>query len=228
MRPSLLDLFCGAGGAAMGYHRAGFDVVGVDINPQPRYPFQFIQADALEYLKECGHCFDAIHASPPCQAFSAMTRGRWKDRKHPDLVAETRRLLIQTGRPYVIENVEGAPLISPIRLCGTMFGLQSAGGNQLRRHRLFECPFIFDLLTPCAHNEVSAIGVYGGGQHPRRRTRQCPSDRSVPEDADFGIVAKRQAMGIDWMSGNELNQAIPPAYTQWIGERLLEHFNGSN
>lgn len=228
----LLDLFCGAGGAAMGYHLAGFSVVGVDIKPQPHYPFEFHQADALEYLAEHGREFDAIHASPPCQAFSAMTNGRWQDRaaKHPDLIEPTRRLLKESCVPFIIENVVGAPLINPAMLCGTMFGLKTKGGSQLRRHRLFETSFPLGLIPPCQHNDGSAIGVYGGGQHPNRR---IPATIGVWGNAggssardglvQFGTQDRRDAMGIHWMTGKELSQAIPPAYTEFIGRQLIAH-----
>lgn len=172
----LLDLFCCAGGSGEGYRRAGFEVTGVDIMPQPRYMAgrgTFIQADALEYLKEHGAEFDAIHASPPCQRYSSMTKGRWKDRQHPDLIAPTRDLLKAIGKPWIIENVPGAPLKYAVLLCGTMFGLQTPEGSQLRRHRLFETSFplgvSFGEKLVCRHNDGSTIGVYGGGQHPDRR-----------------------------------------------------------
>lgn len=229
---SLLDLFCGAGGAAMGYHRAGFGrIVGVDIRPMPRYPFEFVQADALEYVAEHGHEFDAIHASPPCQRYSMMRRGRWQDRKHPDLIAPTREALRATGKPYVIENVMGAAgaLIDPVMLCGTMFGLQTEFGSQLRRHRLFECPWWFGLMPQCCHNNGSAIGVYGGGQHPQRKrpatvgvwggAAACSTRDGV---LHFSTRERAQVMGIDWMTCDELSQAIPPAYTEFIGRQLLE------
>lgn len=237
-RPRLLDLFCGAGGTGMGYHRAGFDVVGVDIKPQKHYPFEFIQADALEYLAVHGHEFDAIHASPPCQAHSIMRKGRWQDREHPDLISAVRELLTLSGKPYVIENVEGArgALLEPIMLCGTMFGLQTADGAQVRRHRLFE---VFDrgpllILSPaCNHNNGSAIGVYGGGQHPARRRPATVgvyggTGESSHRDGIvmFDVNARREAMGIDWMTGAELSQAIPPAYTEWIGRALVLHLQG--
>ncbi len=236
----LLDLFCGAGGAAMGYHRAGFDVVGVDIEPQPRYPFEFHQADALEFLAAHGHEYDAIHASPPCQAHSVITK-RWKGRseQHPQLIAPIRTLLNAIGKPYTIENVVGARayLRKPLMLCGTMFGLETPQGNQLQRHRLFELPWLpsssKDLDVKhwhglfCRHNSASAIGVHGGGQHPkRRRTIGVYGSTGGSSKRDgisfFGVEARRQVMGIDWMTGAELNQAIPPAYTEWIGERLRE------
>ena len=129
----LLDLFCGAGGAAMGYHRAGFDdITGVDIKPMPRYPFKFIQGDALEYLAAHGAEYDVIHASPPCQAYSIMQHANHMRKDHPDLVDSVRDALKQTGKPWIIENVPGAPLIDPILLCGLSFGLR------VIRHRLFE------------------------------------------------------------------------------------------
>jgi DNA (cytosine-5)-methyltransferase 1 len=215
----------------MGYNRAGFDVVGVDINPQPRYPFAFVQGDALEYLSEHGAEFDAIHASPPCQLYSTMTKGRWKDREHPDLIKPVRDLLIASGKPYVIENVEGAreKLINPIMLCGTMFGLQTKHGSQLRRHRYFECSKFFILTTTCQHNSGSVIGVYGGGQNPARKRPNTigvwgHAGGSSNRDGliQFGTQDRRDAMGIDWMSGDELSEAIPPAYTEFIGHYLLQ------
>lgn len=214
----------------MGYFRAGFEVVGVDIAKQPRYPFEFHQADALEYAAAHGHEFDAIHASPPCQDASIMRRGRWQDREHPKLIEPTRERLVRSGKPYVIENVVGAKLINPIVLCGTMFQLQTDHGSQLRRHRLFECPWLDGILIhPCAHNEGSAIGVYGGGQHPARRrpatiTVDSNSGGSSVRDGIvmFSTKERCQAMGIDWMTGKELSQAIPPAYTEWIGRQLME------
>lgn len=233
----IIDLYCKAGGAGMGYHEGGFDVVGVDIQPQPHYPFRFIQADALLFLDILISTesyqdirlsdITAFHASPPCQKFSAMTNGRWKDRlsEHPDLVEPTRARLIATGKPYIIENVVGAPLINPTMLCGSMFGLQSKAGNPLYRHRLFETSFTVGLTPPCKHNKASAIGVYGGGQNPARR-KTLPAvavyghsgGTSKRGDATFGIEARREAMGIDWMTGSELSQAIPPTYTKYISQ----------
>lgn len=237
MRKLIIDLYCKAGGAGMGYHNQGFDVIGVDIQSQKNYPFKFIQADALEFLNailildhwddiQLGH-ITAFHASPPCQKYSAMTNGRWKDRleNHPNLVAPTRELLKLTGKPYIIENVVGAPLETPTMLCGSMFGLQSKAGNPLYRHRLFETSFTVGLTPPCQHSKASAIGVYGGGQNPARR-KTLPAvavyghsgGTSKRGDATFGIEARREAMGIDWMTGNELSQAIPPAYTTYIAK----------
>src|SRR5713226_9004155 len=140
-KPRLLDLFCGAGGAAAGYARAGFEVVGVDIRPQPRYPFAFHQADALTCSLDG---FDAYHASPPCQLYS-RTHRLWKSSVHPDLVDPLRQRLRATGKPYMLENVPGAPLPGSIVLCGTMFGLG------VLRHRLFESNVLLFLPGPCAH-----------------------------------------------------------------------------
>ncbi len=242
MKPRLLDLFCGAGGAAVGYARAGFEVVGVDIKPQPRYPFEFHQGDALTYPLDG---FDAIHASPPCQAFTAL-RSMWNARDHADLVDATRQRLAESGLPYVIENVPGAPLREPIMLCGSMFGL-GTGAAELRRHRLFEL-FGFAVLTPrCQHyTRDLVIGVYGGHGRDRRRTvgvygdgngrdyRRDPlrpntvgvwgsaGGRSVRDGTQqFSTAERAEAMGIDWMTGDQLSQAIPPAYTYYIGCRLM-------
>jgi DNA (cytosine-5)-methyltransferase 1 len=201
--------------------------VGVDIKPQPHYPFEFHQADALTYPLEG---FDAYHASPPCQFGSVMTLGRWQDRQHPNHIPAIRLRLQETGKPFVIENVEGSRehLINPILLCGTMFGLGTKEGNQLRRHRYFEAPF-FPLTPTCQHNKASAIGVYGGGQNPARRKPVTigvwgHAGGSSNRDglAQFGSDARREAMGIEWMTGNELSEAIPPAYTEYIGKFLMQ------
>lgn len=218
IRPKILDLFCGAGGAAAGYNRAGFDVTGVDVRPQKNYPFQFIQADALEYLRACGCCFDVIHASPPCQAHTSLN-AMWNSRQHANLIPQTRELLISSGKPFVIENVPGAPLHVAFVLCGTMFGLGTECGAQLRRHRLFETNWDLSAMVPmCLHSRGRVIGVYGGHGRDRRR---------AVNGQDFPVSARSQAMGIDWMTGAELSQAIPPAYTEWIGTHLLEHLRAS-
>jgi DNA (cytosine-5)-methyltransferase 1 len=224
----LLDLFCKAGGASYGFHQAGFDdIVGVDIEPQPNYPFKFHQADALEFLEKHGHEFDYIHASPPCQAYSTITKGMWKDRinNHPRLIEPTRELLFRIGKPFGIENVPGAPLINPIMLCGTMFSLGTNDGSELRRHRYFEINWNIGQVPFCNHIAVSrmykgkripaTIGVYGhpGGSHKRNNS------------VSFKTHDWKDAMGIKWMSGKELAQAIPPAYTKFLGERFL---GGSN
>lgn len=207
-RPRLLDLFCGAGGASVGYHRAGFDVVGVDIRPQPRYPFTFHRGDALEFVAVHGQDYDAVNAGPPCQDHSRLvsltgTHGTgW-------LLSATREVLSRFGRPWVIENVPGAPMRPDFRLCGCMFGLP-----RLKRERWFETSWQgYELRSPCVHTE-RAITVAG---HPGGS-----STRSGP--AGFGTTAQwKQAMGIDWMTSKELAQAIPPAYTEHIGHQILNH-----
>lgn len=231
----LLDLFCGAGGAAMGYSRAGFEVVGVDIKPQKRYPFEFHQGDALRYAAEHWREFDAIHASPPCQAFTAL-KSMPNAKEHPDLVWPTRLLLIASGLPYIIENVPGAPLTPSVILCGTMFGL-GVRDAELRRHRLFECNWeVGGLIPKCQHGRRARVcGVYGGHGRDRRRTH--PLVRCVTGHAggsmkrrdgtqQFSTSERAEAMGIDWMTGAELTQAIPPAYTEFLGRRLLENVFG--
>lgn len=212
MRPVLLDLYCGAGGAAVGYHRAGFDVVGVDINPQPNYPFDFIRDDALAYLRD-GYAehnlFTAIHASPPCQDHSSLaTMPSYKTHGTGSLLAATRGALSTLGVPWVIENVPGAPMRGDYKLCGCMFGLPG-----LRRERWFETSWHgFDLRSPCSHADRT-ITVAG---HPgSRSTRDGTSG--------YGLTADwKRAMGIDWMTAKELAQAIPPAYTEYIGTQLIQ------
>jgi hypothetical protein len=204
-RPKLLDLFCGAGGAAMGYWRAGFDVTGVDNRPQSRYPFRFVQADAMTYPLDG---YDAIHASPPCQAY--IRSGMYDKSKHPNLLPSVRALLEQVSVPWVIENVPGAPMRADLKLCGCMFGLGVA------RERWFETSWhAFALRSPCHHAE-RPVGVYG---HPRGRLSKDGKPWGWGNLSDW--IA---AMGIDWMSGPELAQAIPPAYTEYIGSCLLGEF----
>lgn len=241
-KPKLLDLFCCAGGAAMGYHRAGFEVVGVDIKPQKHYPFTFIQADAMTFPLEG---FDAIHASPPCQAFTAL-KSMWNSRNHDDLLTPTRARLIEWGGPCVIENVPGAPMNgSHVMLCGSMFNL-GTGEAELRRHRLFETYGFYCLTPPCAHyTREKVVGVYGGHGRDHRRSktvgvygdgngrdyRKNPvctvtghtGGKSVRDGTQqFSTKERQEAMEIDWMTGNELSQAIPPAYTEYIGKFLME------
>lgn len=208
VKPRLLDLFCGAGGAAMGYHRAGFEVVGVDINPQPHYPFEFEQMDAIEFVTEYGWQFDAIHASPPCQAYTSMRHlGKRAGEGAPDLVDVTRAALSMAYRPWVMENVKGAPMLNPLVLCGSSFDLD------VRRHRLFESNVLI-LGTPCRHaDRGQPIAVYG--DHPQ--------DGSAGHINRARTLAQGQAaMDIDWMPWKSLTQAIPPAYTEWIGRQLIQ------
>jgi len=192
----ILDLFCGAGGAGMGYARAGFEVVGVDINPQPRYPFEFVRGDALVFLASPFvdlSKFDAIHASPPCQAYANVTAWRGDQSDHPDLIDATRDLLNATGLPWVIENVPEAPLRPDLLLCGSHFGLR------IKRHRIFESsPRIFSLIPTCRHRDILPF------MHKGER-------------------AFADAMHCDWMTNREARQAIPPAYTAFIGEFLAQH-----
>ena len=208
MTPLLLDLFCGAGGAAMGYHRAGFNVVGVDSVPQPNYPFEFEQCDALEYLTNEGHRFDMIHASPPCQDHSPLSAlvgshgTGW-------LLDATRSALESQPAPWVIENVMGADMIADLVLCGGMFGLRTY------RHRKFS-------VDPRMEVKVTAP------PHPKHVIRTATKQRRASFDAgmhvsitgDVGTYLGPACMGIDWMNGNELSQAIPPAYTEHIGRQL--------
>jgi DNA (cytosine-5)-methyltransferase 1 len=225
---------------------AGFDVIGIDINPQPNYPYPFIQADVMTQNLLIFAMFDFIWASPPCMRYSAMTK-RWGDKQvesHPDLVGPVREMLKRSGKPYCIENVVGAPLVNPVMLCGSMFRLQTKHGSQLRRHRLFECSF-FVRQPECRHNKGSVIGVYGGEQHPGRRYhkdengnlitphKQFPATIGVYGNSGgssnrdglqmFGTQDRRDAMGIQWMSGKELSQAIPPAYSNYIAKEFLRY-----
>ena len=197
-KPILLDLFCGAGGAARGYQQAGFYVVGVDHKPQPRYVGdRFIQANAMTFPLDG---YDAIHASPPCQSYSIISRIK-RTRPQPKFIEELRKLLLETGRPFVIENVEGAPLKNPILLCGSSFGLG------MIRHRLFEVypPFPLSLFPPCNH------GLMYDPWHYATKEREEMS----------------KAMGINWfMTRPEIREAIPPAYTKWIGEMLMRVIRG--
>lgn len=188
----------------MGYHRAGFEVVGVDIKPQPNYPFKFIQADAIDYLLEWGKHYDVVHASPPCQKFSAMQHIHKNKTKHPDLIAPTREALKKmcAFRPYVIENVVGAPLRVDLLLCGTMFELSIA------KHRIFESNVSMPLLTMvCKHENL--YDPYHGGEMARGEREKLSA-----------------AIGIDWfMTRGEVREAIPPAYTEYIGKILIKHLS---
>lgn len=225
MKPICLDLYCKAGGTSRGYQQAGFYVVGVDIEPQKNYiGDDFLQADALEVLRILigGGCiigqsgrvyyladFDLIAASPPCQLDSVMTPMAHRQ-NHPDLIEPTRELLLKTGRPFVIENVSGArhKLLNPVMLCGSMFGLP------IWRHRYFETYPIW-LMSPaaCCHDFKPVLITDNGGPNgngwgkPRKRTP---------------IEVKRRAIQIDWMVGDEITEAIPPAYTRYLGQKMIE------
>jgi DNA (cytosine-5)-methyltransferase 1 len=209
----LLDLFCGAGGAAVGYHRAGFEVVGVDLAPQPRYPFEFHQADAMTFQLEG---FDAIHASPPCQRFSAASRCRpGLAMEYPDLIAPMRERLRASGVPWVIENVPGAPLRNPTFLCGQMFGLD------LFRHRAFEASFDLPFLLH-SHSKVGSKAGYVYDPKSGKDNGGWRPGRIISIAGNCAPIAEaRRAMGIDWMDRHELAESIPPAYTEWIGTHLL-------
>lgn len=200
-RMKLLDLFCGAGGASMGYHRAGFDVVGVDLRRERSYPFGFTRSDAMDFPLDG---YDLIHASPPCQIFSKAQRLMEKD--HIDFVAGIRQRLVDSGIPYVIENVVGAPLVDPILLCGSMFDLLTY------RHRLFETSF--KIAAPA---------------HPKHTRRQTKMGRAPIEGEAIHVVGNfigveyaKKAMDIDWMSRRQIAQAIPPAYSEYIGREFLK------
>lgn len=217
MRPRLLDLFCGGGGAAMGYHRAGFEVVGVDIRPQPNYPFEFIQADALALDAGWIACtFDAVHASPPCQRYSWATQ-RWAPEDYPDLVEPIRELLIASQLPFVIENVPGAPLENPVRLCGEMFGLN------VIRHRNFEASFPLTVPAHKPHRKPIMRPARDGSDRMVQRSAYCCVAGHGGEGDSFRVDDWRLAMGIGWMTKEELTEAIPPAYTRFIGAQLLAH-----
>ncbi len=198
-RPVILDLFAGAGGMSMGFHRAGFNVVGLDNRPQPNYPFNFVQGDALNppfNLRD----FDAVSASPPCQAYSRATACRGDRSKHPDLIAPVRAMLRCAGVPYIIENVQEArmKMISPFMLCGTMFdmGIQS--------HRFFECSFPLTRLPGCCqHRPLTDLSRDHGAKQ---------------SESDY-----RTALGVPWMTVKESRQSIPPIFSQWIAEQLLQH-----
>jgi DNA (cytosine-5)-methyltransferase 1 len=207
----LLDLFCGAGGAAVGYHRAGFTVVGVDIARQDHYPFTYIETDALDVLRlenwaELVENHDVIHASPPCQTYSAYRRrGNGVGGNYPDLIAEVRDLLQATDKPYLIENIPSAPLRNPVVVCGSSFGLD------LQRHRLFESNLPL-VAPPCNHD----------WQTPRfpQATNRANLRRTVEVGAYRCHRYAPSAMGIDWMTGPELTEAIPPAYTEFLGRQV--------
>jgi DNA (cytosine-5)-methyltransferase 1 len=194
----------------MGYHQAGFtDIIGIDIVPQPNYPFTFIQADALQPPVSLNG-FDLIHASPPCQAYSSGTPDR---SKHPRLIGPAREMLRRSTTPWVIENVPGAPVVGTYMLCGTMFGLQTAAGLHLQRHRYFEATWTPEALGPvCHHRRGRTITVTGNG---------TTSGNRITLGRNVSVAEWREVMGIEWTTRSELAEAIPPAYTKFIGEQFL-------
>lgn len=204
-----LDLFCGAGGASRGLADAGFFVNGVDLSPQPNYPFDFVRCDALTQVPvEEMRWFDLIWASPPCQAFTAYKRRPEHVRPRPNLIPAVREKLRDSGVPYIIENVPGAPLINPVMLCGSMFGLD------VRRHRIFETSFPVE-QPPCRHHEQVPRFPPATNRKNLRRTVEVGVWR-IP------LATQRRAMGIDWMRVPELSQAIPPAYSRFLAEEFLK------
>jgi DNA (cytosine-5)-methyltransferase 1 len=219
VKPRLLDLFCCQGGAGMGYHRAGFDVVGVDINPQPRYPFEFHQAEALWFLRAHWREFDAIHASPPCQAHSDLQKQ--SKIEYEDLIGPTRWMLERTSLPWVIENVEGAPLIDPVTICGA-----AVEGVSVIRHRRFESnvPLVG---VPCPPEGHPRVFTYDERKKHKGRLDQNTSYVQVTGGGNCTVANKRRAMGTPWMTGRGCNEAIPPAYAEHIGRQLLAHPNAA-
>ncbi len=213
-KPRLLDLFCCAGGAGKGYADAGFEVIGIDINPQPNYPFEFYQEDAIHFLEQANlSSWDVIHASPPCQAFSQAVKKKNRD-NYPNLIPITRDLLIKSNKPYIIENVPTAKkhLIDPIQLCGSAFG------HPIRRHRLFESNLNL-VGVECRHNDyppkyppawnrtnlLRVISISGGYQR-----------------SGVTMEEKLEAMGVDWpMTLPELSESIPPYYSAYLGTQVL-------
>ncbi len=205
-RPVILDACCGQGGTGMGLHLAGFDVVGWDIDPQPHYPFEFHQGDAIDAIRKHGHEFDAIAAGWPCQAFTLAQRIRGNT--HPNLITPGRAVMAATGRPWFIENVPGAPLRDPIELCGCMFP-----GLGVYRARWFEASWTLPRMMHAEHTEK----LTKMGRPPK------PGERMQVVGNFSGVAEARRRMGIDWMTRDGLREAIPPAYSQWIGVQLLSH-----
>jgi DNA (cytosine-5)-methyltransferase 1 len=227
----ILDLFCGAGGAAMGYHQAGFEVVGVDLNPQPNYPFDFLQADAIWWLESWDEqpakfieSFDAVHASPPCQAKTTMSN-RWRGYggladERVSLISRTRELLNKVGLPWVMENVTGARPEMPDAVCVTGGPL----GLRTHRPRLFEASF--PLAKPATKpRAVDPIGIYGPGAYGQKLWKRV--DGSYQRRAS-SVEEARDVMEMPWADWREIAEAIPPAYTKWVGDQLMSHLKGAS
>ena len=213
IKPIILDLFSGVGGAGWGYHLAGFDVVGVDLYDQKRYPFEFIRDDAFEFMASgAWRAFDAIHASPPCLAYVDEAH-RYRT-NYKDLIPQTREVLQATGLPYVIENVDTAPLRNPVRLCGTMFP-----GVRVIRHRMFESNVYME-GPPHPRGKHPPVYSYDK-RKDRTKLSEWDDYVTVTGGGNCSIDAARDAMGIRWATIRELTQAIPPAYTEFIGGKLL-------
>lgn len=215
--PRLLDLFCCQGGAGKGYADAGFEVVGVDIEPQPRYPFEFHQADAMTFPLDG---FDVVHASPPCQSYSRMTACRpGLAETYPDLVGPVRERLLASGLPFVIENVPGSPVRRDLELCGCQFGLRSPRGLGVRRMRWFEVEPPMFFLMPAHNHTEPALPVTG--HSPGKEWMAAMTDKFGEPP---GIEERRVAMGVEWMSRDGATECVPPAYTRFIGEALMARF----
>ena len=214
-KPRLLDLFCCAGGAGVGYSKAGFEVVGVDIAPQPNYPFPFIQVDALSLDKKFLGEFDAVHASPPCQAYSDLAARNGNAHAWPKLIEPIRKMFLDSGLPYIIENVEGAPLQNYIVLCGTMFPVL-----RVLRHRLFETNFP---ITAPSHKKHPLVHTLDKRKNHYGKTDEWKDFVQVTGGGNCSIAAARDAMGINWMTKRELNESIPPIYTFFIGKCLFQY-----
>ena len=220
-RRRLLDLFCCAGGAAVGYHRAGFEVVGVDIDPQPNYPYEFIQADVMQLPARMFADFDAIHASPPCQSYSDLAKRNGNAEAYPRLVEPVRKMLQLSGLPWVIENVEGSPLIDPVVLCGTMFPTL-----RVIRHRLFESNIYIPQPHHIPHLSHPRVHTLDKRKSHYGKTCEWTDFVQVTGGGNCTIAAARDAMGINWMSKKEINESIPPAYTEYVGRWMMRAING--
>lgn len=208
-----LDLCCAGGGASFGYEQAGFEVTGVDIEFQPKYKSTFFQEDAIEFLKRYHHDYDFFHASPPCQEYSLSTKQfRMKGKQYPQLISQLRTEFIKIGKPYVIENVPGSPLLNPIMLCGTMFGLPTY------RHRLFESNV--HLFQPMHEKHL---------QPNCRMGRKPKSNEFIQYVGHFsGIKIVQKFTGLHWLGQKELAQSIPPQYTYYIGLQIINHLKCTN